>query len=98
MANLYVHSVKGKENENIDESSEAIIPAVVVVETSSPEQTSQLIYYQMTGKIFLVPVGAEPDKYLLEMLPEEDEEGERENLASEEEKWNLPSSQEEQEQ
>jgi hypothetical protein len=34
------------------------------VETLSPEQTSKLIYYQMVGKLFLVPVGADVNKYL----------------------------------
>lgn len=71
LAGLYVHSVKGKENENIDEKTEAVIPAVVVVETISPEQTSKLIYYQMSGKVFLVPIGVDADKYLKEMLQAE---------------------------
>lgn len=68
LAGLYVHSVKGKENENIDEKTEEVIPAVVVVETISPEQTSKLIYYQNSGKVFLVPIGVDADKYLKEML------------------------------
>lgn len=74
LAGLYVHSVKGKENENIDEKTEATISAVVVVETVSPEQTSKLIYYQMSGKVFLVPIGVDADKYLREMLQAESRE------------------------
>ena len=64
LANLYVHSVKGKNNEEITEKSEDALPAVVVVETESTEQTGKLIYYQMVGEIFLVPTGADPEKYL----------------------------------
>ncbi|NLO76568.1 MAG: hypothetical protein GX092_06845 [Clostridia bacterium] len=65
LGRLYVHAVKDKNNADIvaGENSENI-PAIVVVETLSPEQTSKLIYYQMVGKLFLVPVGADVDKYL----------------------------------
>lgn len=64
LANLYVHAVKGKDNQEISENSEDLLPVVVVVETGYPEQTAKLIYYQMLGKIFLVPTGVDAEKYL----------------------------------
>lgn len=64
LANLYVHAIKGKDNQDITEKSDDLLPAVVVVETGSPEQTAKLIYYQMLGKVFLVPTGVDAEKYL----------------------------------
>jgi len=65
LGRLYVHAVKDKNNVDIAEGDNLdSIPAIVVVETLSPEQTSKLIYYQMVGKIFLVPVGADVNKFL----------------------------------
>jgi hypothetical protein len=66
LGSLYVQSIKDNTNAEPTREKEAIIPAVIVVETVSPEQTSKLIYYQMMGEIFLVPVGADPKKYLNE--------------------------------
>jgi len=71
LGHLYVHAVKDKNNENLEGKNGEGIPAIVVVETVSPEQTSKLIYYQMVGKLFLVPIGADADKYLQEMRAEE---------------------------
>lgn len=64
LGGLYVHAVKDKDNEEINEKNRGAIPAVVVVETVSPEQTGKLIYYQTVGKIFLVPIGTDSQKYL----------------------------------
>jgi Flp pilus assembly protein CpaB len=65
LGRLYVHAVKDKNNVDLDAGeNQDSIPSIVVVETLSPEQTSKLIYYQMVGKLFLVPVGADVNKYL----------------------------------
>ena len=64
LGGLYVYTVKDKNNMDISEEDSDSIPAIVVVETLTSEQTSKLIYYQMMGKLFLVPVGADVDKYL----------------------------------
>jgi Flp pilus assembly protein CpaB len=64
LGNLYVHAVRGKDNQDITAESTDLLPVVAVVETTSPEQTARLIYYQMLGKIFLVPNGAAPEKFL----------------------------------
>jgi Flp pilus assembly protein CpaB len=64
LGNLYVHAVKGKDNQDITADSADLLPVVAVVETISPEQTARLIYYQMLGEIFLVPNGAAPEKFL----------------------------------
>lgn len=64
LGGLYVHAVKDKNNVNIGEENSESIPAIVVVETHSTEQTSKIIYYQMMGNLFLVPMGADVDKYI----------------------------------
>ena len=66
-ASLYVHSLKGKNNEELKGAEGESSPAVVVVETVSPEQTSKIIRYQMSGKMYLVPVGADSKKHMAEL-------------------------------